>query len=192
MIALYGVTKMKKIVFIVGSLREKSFNGSLAKLAEAALQGKAEIEYIKADAVPFLNQDIEFPAPESVARVRNIIKEADALWIFSPEYNYNIPGGLKNLLDWLSRPLIANDPERMTVVVGKKVTICGVGGKNETASVRARLVDMLTFMRMELVGGAGKGFALPPSAFATGVWEPEQEVVAAIEEQAAELLQALA
>ena len=78
---------MKKIVFIVGSLREKSFNGSLAKLAETALQGKAEIEYIKADAVPFLNQDIEFPAPESVARVRNIIKEADALWIFSPEYN---------------------------------------------------------------------------------------------------------
>ena len=65
---------MKKIVFIVGSLREKSFNGSLAKLAETALQGKAEIEYIKADAVPFLNQDIEFPAPESVARVRNIIK----------------------------------------------------------------------------------------------------------------------
>ena len=151
---------MKKIVFIVGSLREKSFNGSLAKLAETALQGKAEIEYIKADAVPFLNQDIEFPAPESVARVRNIIKEADALWIFSPEYNYNIPGGLKNLLDWLSRPLIANDPERMTVVVGKRVTICG--------------------------------FALPPSAFATGAWEPEQEVVAAIEEQAAELLQALA
>ena len=46
---------MKKIVFIVGSLREKSFNGSLAKLAETALQGKAEIEYIKADAVPFLN-----------------------------------------------------------------------------------------------------------------------------------------
>ena len=183
---------MKKIVFIVGSLREKSFNGSLAKLAESALQGKAEIEYIKADAVSFLNQDIEFPAPESVARVRNIIKEADALWIFSPEYNYNIPGGLKNLLDWLSRPLIANDPERMTVVVGKMVTICGVGGKNKTASVRERLVAMLTFMRMELVGGAGNGFALPPSAFATGAWEPEQEVVAAIEEQAAELLQALA
>ena len=95
-------------------------------------------------------------------------------------------------MDWLSRPLIATDPERMTVVVGKRVTICGVGGKNETASVRARLFDMLTFMRMELVGGAGKGFALPPSAFATGAWEPEQEVVAAIEEQAAELLQALA
>ena len=88
---------MKKIVFIVGSLRKNSFNRSLAKLAEAALQDKAKVEYIQADAVPFLNQDIEFPAPEAVAKVRNTIKEADALWIFSPEYNYNIPGALKNL-----------------------------------------------------------------------------------------------
>ena len=182
---------MKKIVFIVGSLRKNSFNRSLAKLAEAALQDKAKVEYIQADAVPFLNQDIEFPPPEAVAKVRNTIKEADALWIFSPEYNYNIPGALKNLLDWLSRPLVANDPERMTVVVGKKVTICGVGGKNKTASVRERLVDMLTFMRMELVSGAGYGFALPPAAFATGTWEVEQEVVEAINKQAAELLAAL-
>ena len=53
---------MKKIVFIVGSLRKNSFNRSLAKLAEAALQDKAKVEYIQADAVPFLNQDIEFPA----------------------------------------------------------------------------------------------------------------------------------
>ena len=51
---------MKKIVFIVGSLRKNSFNRSLAKLAEAALQDKAKVEYIQADAVPFLNQDIEF------------------------------------------------------------------------------------------------------------------------------------
>ena len=46
---------MKKIVFIVGSLRKNSFNRSLAKLAEAALQGKAKVEYIQADAVDRLN-----------------------------------------------------------------------------------------------------------------------------------------
>lgn len=69
--------------------------------------------------------------------------------------------------------------------------ICGVGGKNMTATVRARLVDMLEFMRMELVGGMGNGFALPPSAFATGAWEPEQEVVESIHKQAEELLRAL-
>lgn len=182
---------MKKIVFIVGSLRKKSFNGILAEIAAAALKGKAEVAYVHPDEVPFLNQDIEFPPPEAVVKVRSVIQEADAVWIFSPEYNYNIPGAEKNLLDWLSRSLVANDPERMTAVVGKKVTICGVGGKNMTSTVRERLVDMLTFMRMELVGGAGKGFALPPSAFASGEWEPEQEVVDAINQQATELLAAL-
>ena len=182
---------MKKIVFVIGSLRKKSFNGILADIAAAALKGKAEVTYVRPDAVPFLNQDIEFPPPESVVKVRSIIQEADAVWIFSPEYNYNIPGAEKNLLDWLSRPLAANDPERMTAVVGKKVTICGVGGQNMTATVRERLVDILAFMRMELVGGAGKGFALPPSAFATGEWKPEQDVVDDINKQAVELLAAL-
>ena len=182
---------MKKIVFIVGSLRKQSFNGMLAKVAEAALKDEAEITYIRPDEVPYLNQDLEFPPPEGVAKVRATIAAADAVWIFTPEYNYNIPGAEKNLLDWLSRPLDAADPDRMTAVVGKKVTISGVGGKNQTATVRERLVAMLTFMRMELIGGAGNGFALPPSAFATGAWEPEQEVVTAITKQANALLEAI-
>ena len=182
---------MKKIVFIIGSLRKQSFNGILAKVAEEALRDKAEITYIRPDAVPYLNQDIEFPPPEGVAQVRSTIAAADAVWIFTPEYNYNIPGAEKNLLDWLSRPLDAADPDRMTPVVGKKVTISGVGGKNQTATVRERLVAMLTFMRMELIDGAGKGFALPPTAFATGIWEPEQGVKEAIAKQADELLKAI-
>ena len=90
---------MKKIVFIVGSLRKKSFNGILAEIAAAALKGKAEVAYVHPDEVPFLNQDIEFPPPEAVVKVRSVIQEADAVWIFSPEYNYNIPGAEKNLLD---------------------------------------------------------------------------------------------
>lgn len=182
---------MKKIVFIVGSLRKQSFNGMLAKVAEAALKDKAETTYIRPDEVPYLNQDLEFPPPEGVAKVRATIAAADAVWIFTPEYNYNIPGAEKNLLDWLSRPLDAADPDRMTAVVGKKVTISGVGGKNQTATVRERLVAMLTFMRMEIIGGVGNGFALPPSAFATGAWEPEQEVVTAITKQASALLEAI-
>lgn len=183
---------MKKIVFIVGSLRKNSFNGILAKTAEEALKNRAEITYIRPDEVPYLNQDIEFPPPEGVAKVRNAIAAAEAVWIFTPEYNYNIPGVLKNLLDWLSRPLAADDPNRMTAVVGKKVIISGVGGKNQTATVRERLVAMLQFMRMELIDGAGRGFALPPSAFATGVWEPEPEVSEAIAKQAEALLESLA
>ena len=90
------------------------------------LKGQAEVSYLHYADLPFINQDIEFPAPESVVRVRQAVQEADGIWIFSPEYNYQIPGVLKNLLDWLSRPLAPNDWERGSAVKGKSVTISGV------------------------------------------------------------------
>ena len=100
---------MKKVLLIVGSLRKESFNLQLAKLAEEMLKDKARVSILQYADLPFMNQDIEFPTPESVARVRQEVLAADGIWIFSPEYNYQIPGVLKNLLDWLSRPLAPND-----------------------------------------------------------------------------------
>ncbi|MGN1219778.1 MAG: NADPH-dependent FMN reductase, partial [Candidatus Cryptobacteroides sp.] len=58
-------------------------------------------EYLDYSALPMMDQDIEFPAPDEVSKVREKVAEADALWIFSPEYNYSYPGHLKNLIDWL-------------------------------------------------------------------------------------------
>lgn len=52
-----------------------------------------------------MNQDLEVPVQPSVEMVRKEVKEADALWIFTPEYNFSFPGVLRNLLDWLSRPM---------------------------------------------------------------------------------------
>ena len=95
---------MKKVLLIVGSLRKESFNLQLAKLAEEMLKDKTQVSILYYADLPFMNQDMEFPAPESVARVRQEVLAADGIWIFSPEYNYQIPGVLKNLLDWLSRP----------------------------------------------------------------------------------------
>ena len=93
---------MKKILFIIGSLREGSFNRKLAEEAERMLDGRATVEYLDYSDVPPMNQDFEFPAPAAVRMVREKVAEADALWIFSPEYNYSYPGHLKNLIDWLS------------------------------------------------------------------------------------------
>ena len=100
---------MKKVLLIVGSLRKESFNLQLAKLAAEMLKDKVQVSILHYADLPFMNQDIEFPTPESVARVRQEVLAADGIWIFSPEYNYQIPGVLKNLLDWLSRPLVPND-----------------------------------------------------------------------------------
>ena len=57
---------MKKILFIIGSLRKESFNKKLAKEVEQMLSGRAMVEYLDYSDVPLMNQDIEFPAPEAV------------------------------------------------------------------------------------------------------------------------------
>ena len=56
------------------------------------------------------------------------------VWLFTPEYNYSIPGTVKNMLDWLSRPLTSDyEKKSETAIAGKVVTASGVGGRNKTA-----------------------------------------------------------
>ena len=112
---------MKKILFIIGSLRKESFNRQLALEAEKMIGTQAEVTYLDYSDVPLINQDIEFPEPEAVGRLRATVKEADGIWVFSPEYNFSYPGHVKNLFDWLSRPLVAGDYETPTVINGKKL-----------------------------------------------------------------------
>lgn len=131
---------------IIGSLREKSFNRQAAKYAEELLSGKAVVEYLDYTDIPMMNEDIEFPAPESVARIRSKVMDADGIWIFSPEYNLTIPGTLKNVIDWLSRPLVATDPERKTAIRDKKVAITGVGYRRATIGCRSDLVRLFDFL----------------------------------------------
>ncbi|MDD7536882.1 MAG: NADPH-dependent FMN reductase, partial [Bullifex sp.] len=95
---------MKKILFIVGSARKGSFNRQLAGQAEKLLEGRAEVAYLDYSSIPLMDQDIEYPAPSEIERVRKACIEADALWFFTPEYNHSYPGAVKNLIDWLSRP----------------------------------------------------------------------------------------
>ena len=182
---------MKKVLMIVGSLRKNSFNHQLAKQVEAMLSGSAEVCFLSYGDLPFMNQDMEFPAPESVARVRQAVQEADGIWIFSPEYNYQIPGVLKNLLDWLSRPLVPNDWERGSAVKGKPVTISGVAGKSAAAGVRRNLSALMQAMSMKLIGGQGSGVSLDAEAFRSGVLKLTEENLAAMRAQMEVFLNAI-
>ena len=77
----------------------------MARLAAVLLREKAEVSFLDYADIPYRNQDMEFPTPGEILRVRDEVSKADGIWIFTPEYNHSYPGGLKNLLDWLSRPV---------------------------------------------------------------------------------------
>lgn len=123
---------MKNILFIVGSLRKGSFNHQLAEEAEKMLADKANVSYLDYSQVPVFNQDLESPVLPVLAEVREQVLAADAIWIFSPVYNFSIPGPVKNLLDWLSRALDLSDPSGPSALQDKIVTVSSVanGGHN--------------------------------------------------------------
>lgn len=182
---------MKKVLMIVGSLRKTSFNLQLAQVIQGMLEDRVHVSFLEYADIPFMNQDIEFPVPESVARVRQAVQEADGIWIVSPEYNYQIPGVLKNLLDWLSRPLAPNNWQRGSAVKEKVVTISGAAGKSGAAGVRKNLSTLLEVMSMKLVAGMGTGISLNAEAFQSGVLALSQEHRAAIRDQISLFLDAI-
>ena len=175
---------MKNILFIIGSLRKQSFNRQLAAMAEKMLEGQFNIQYLEFEDVPLMNQDLEANTPAPVARVRKEVLSTDGIWIFTPEYNYSYPGLLKNLLDWLSRPMDIRNFANPSAVVGKKVTASGAGGNNKTASCREKLNDLLEFMKMQVMKDAQTGIALGVEAWTKGEFNLTDEQVAMLKEQA--------
>ena len=149
---------------IVGSLRKNSFNKQLAAMAEQELGDRASVSVLDWSEVPVFNQDEEFPTPKSVAEARVAVNEADAIWIFTPEYNHSVPGSLKNLFDWLSRPLEDGTP---SVLTGKVMTMSGVGGLNTLRYAFAAWMPSLTLFKMRIVPVPFTGVTLNREMFST-------------------------
>jgi chromate reductase len=94
-----------RILGIAGSLRRGSFNAATLRVTQQLAPAGMTIEPFDIAPIPLYNEDVRqlgFPAP--VEELRTRIKTADGLLIVSPEYNYSIPGVLKNAIDWASRP----------------------------------------------------------------------------------------
>jgi chromate reductase, NAD(P)H dehydrogenase (quinone) len=98
------VTVPRRVLLLVGSLRAGSANRELAAMVAASAPSHWSTEVLLPD-LPLYDGDLEAegPPPEVVAR-KALVAAADGLLVVSPEYNYGIPGPLKNTLDWLSRP----------------------------------------------------------------------------------------
>jgi len=101
-----NLTVPLKIFGIAGSLRRGSFNRALLNAAiEVAPKGVEINVFQRLAEIPPFNADVEAEGdPEPVAALKSAIRGADALLIASPEYNYGVPGVLKNAIDWASRP----------------------------------------------------------------------------------------
>lgn len=106
-----------KIVTIVGSLREESYNKKVAKFIKEKFKDKLEMEILYLNDLPVFNEDIEDNPPRSVLDFKEKIKDSEGVLFSTPEYNHSIPGGLKNALDWCSRVdrVLSNKP---TFIVG--------------------------------------------------------------------------
>ena len=108
-----------KILGISGSLRNGSHNTNLLRAASELLPPGVYLElWDGLKAVPPYDEDDDVqPAPAAVAALREAIAAADAVLFATPEYNWSIPGVLKNAIDWVSRPLATNPLRNKPVVV---------------------------------------------------------------------------
>ena len=120
-----------KILGIAGSLRKASTNRGVLRAAAELLPDGAEMEIFDLDGMPLYNEDLETDLPPIVKELREKVRSADAIIFATPEYNYGIPGLLKNAIDWASRPYGQSAWE------GKPAAIMGASGGN-IATARAQ------------------------------------------------------
>jgi chromate reductase, NAD(P)H dehydrogenase (quinone) len=103
----------------------------------------ASIEIFELDDIPPFNQDLENSLPSAVADLKEKVRSADAILFVTPEYNYSVPGLLKNAVDWASRPYGDNAWD------GKPVAIMGASvGMTGTARAQNHLRQMFVFLNM--------------------------------------------
>lgn len=113
------MSQRPNILGICGSLRKESYNGQLLKLAEDLLKPAADLELYFINEIPLFDGDVEAKGlPRSVVNFRTKIEKADAILISTPEYNYSIPGVLKNAIDWASRPPVSSFKDKPTAIMG--------------------------------------------------------------------------
>jgi chromate reductase len=132
-----------KIFAFAGSLRKDSYNKALLRAAAELLPENTVIEIFDLEGIPLFNQDLELQPTEKVKEFKARIKAADAILIATPEYNYSMPGVLKNAIDWASRPHTDNSFD------DKPLAIMGAStGNIATARAQYHLRQSCVFLNM--------------------------------------------
>jgi len=137
------VQKPIKILGIAGSLRKGSYNRAALRIAQKLVPDNTVLEIFELDKIPPFSEDLEKQMPESVANLKAKIRSADAVLFVTPEYNYSIPGVLKNAIDWASRPYGDNSWDSKPVaLMGASVGMLG------TARAQYHLRQVFVFLNV--------------------------------------------
>jgi chromate reductase, NAD(P)H dehydrogenase (quinone) len=137
---------MTRILGIAGSLRRESFNKAALRAAQKLVPQGTTLEIFEIDGIPLFSQDDEKSPPAKVVEFKRKIREADAILIVTPEYNYSVPGVLKNAIDWASRPYGDSAwAKKPVAVMGASVGVLG------TARAQYHLRQMFVFLDMYAV-----------------------------------------
>lgn len=116
------------ILGIVGSLREGSFNRNLMEAARERLPEGVSLTIANIGGLPLFSEDLEQDMPKAVKTLKQQIESADAILIATPEYNYSVPGVLKNAIDWASRPYGKNSfNDKPVAIMGTSIGMLGSG-----------------------------------------------------------------
>ena len=135
-----------KILGIAGSLRKASYNRGALRAAQQLCPEGATIKVFDLDGIPGFDQDEERKPPQKVVELKNRIRAADAVLLVTPEYNYGMPGVLKNAIDWASRPYGDNAWDGKPVAIMSAAMSMG-GGVRAQYQLRQAFV----FLNMEAV-----------------------------------------
>lgn len=137
-----------KILGIAGSLRKGSYNRAALRAAKALRPDDAQFEIFDLNGIPGFNQDEERNPPEKVMELKTRVKAADAILFVTAEYNYSIPGVLKNAIDWASRPYGESAWD------GKPAAIMGASiGMLGSARAQYHLRQCCVYLNMYLLNG---------------------------------------
>lgn len=129
-----------QVGYIVGSLAKASINRKLARALERLAPEQLKLTEIPIRDLPLYNRDHDANYPEIALRLKKSIEDSDGILFVTPEYNRSIPGGLKNAIDWASRPHGKNSFTR------KPSTVIGTSpGKIGTAIAQQQLRSVLGY-----------------------------------------------
>jgi chromate reductase len=144
---LFGGKYMFNIAVIVGSLRKESFNKKLAHALGKLQHPKLRFNQLDLSRVPLYNQDHESILPPAVVTLKNEIENSDGILFVTPEYNRSIPGVLKNIIDWGSRPYGKNSwANKPSAIIGTSPGTIG------TAAAQAHLRSILVTLSTIVLG----------------------------------------